>query len=381
MKVIVNGKFLTQNVSGVQRYAMEMSKQLKAKVPDILFLTPRNVLHTALAQTLEAEVIGHRTGHLWEQVDLPLCVTRRFGKKKYVLLNFTNTAPLLCPRNLLTLHDITFLKFASSYSFLFSTYYKLIVPQLVKRAVALFTVSETARKELEDQFGLAKGKIQVTYNAIDRSIFNDVKITNKKLQALLKNREAERYVLAVSMFNPIKNLTRLIASFQNAKLPNLKLVIVGEHYKSFKKQNGLAQQQANPNLVFLGRIDDAKALNFLYQNATAFAFPSLYESFGIPPLEAMASGCPVVVSNAGALSEVCADAAYYVNPTDVEDMTKGLKKMMNDEVLRRRLIQKGKERVLQFSWEQSANVVLQTLQQRFNAAQPNRASAGERVVN
>src|SRR5438045_3960670 len=99
MTIIVNGKFLSQNISGVQRYATEISKQLKASTPDIVFLAPHNILHGGLADFLEARIVGRRTGHLWEQIDLPLYLKKNFGKEKYVLLNFTNTAPLLCANN------------------------------------------------------------------------------------------------------------------------------------------------------------------------------------------------------------------------------------------------------------------------------------------
>jgi glycosyltransferase involved in cell wall biosynthesis len=222
-------------------------------------------------------------------------------------------------------------------------------------------VSETVRNEIISHFKIKEEFVAVTYNAIDTHVFNDVQTDNNPWETFFKEHSIGDYILAVSMFNPIKNLERLIEAFKIARLKNCKLVIVGDHYKSFKKNKKFLEYRSNPDIVFLGRIDDAKKINGLYQQAKLFAFPSLYESFGIPPLEAMASGCATLVSDAGALTEICKDAAYYINPYDIPGIALGLEKIVGDSNLQQELIKKGKERVQYFNWESSVNVIAQKL--------------------
>ena len=364
MKVIINGKFLTQNISGVQRYAMEIAKRLRQQNADILVVSPANIIHTELAEMLGARVVGKGSGHRWEQFSLPAFLKKEFGHQKYLLLNFTNTAPLLCRNNIVTLHDITFIRFADSYSFLFSTYYKFIIPRIVKNAKMVFTVSETAKRELADYFKLSANRIGVTYNAIDQSVFNEKETSEEdEGSSLLQKHGVSRFMLAVSMFNPIKNLMRLMEAFTQERPAGVKLVVVGEHYKSFRKDPAMDAFRIDPDIVFLGRIDNARMINFLYRKADLFAFPSLYESFGIPPLEAMASGCPVLVSRAGALPEVCGDAAEYVDPYNTADIASGIRRVLQDETLRSRLVRAGRERVQHFRWEAAVAAISSQLEQ------------------
>lgn len=359
MNIFVNARFLTQNISGVQRYAIEISKRLKQSLPEVVFLTPKNIIQNELAQTLNAKAFGRLTGHLWEQMELPMFIKKNSGREQYLLLNFSNVAPLMCRNNFVSLHDITFIKFASSYSFLFSTYYKLLIPRIIRRARHVFTVSETVKQELHEHFKISTQKISVTYNAIDARIFNTDDRNPQGEDETINS--LGKYILAVSMFNPIKNLPRLISAFISANLDGVKLVIVGGHYKSFKKDKNGIDAQNRPDIIFLGRINDPKKINLLYRKAQAFVFPSLYESFGIPPLEAMASGCPTIVSKAGALPEVCGDATCYVDPYDVNSIASAIKKLLSDNSYRNNLILLGKQQAAKYDWQNAVEVILQKI--------------------
>ena len=352
---------LTQNISGVQRYAIEITRRLNKILPETIFLTPANIIHNEIAVELNAKVIGKHTGHLWEQFDLPLYIRRNYNEKKYILINLANTAPLLIRNNIVTIHDITFIKFPQSYSFLFGSFYRLLIPIIIKRAKLIFTVSRTAKEEILEFFKLDPSFVVVTYNAID-SALTDHKFNEKKhFPETLVKKSVNKYILTISMFNPIKNLISLLRAFDLLELDNVKLVVVGEAYKSFKKIKEIEKYKNHKNVIFLGQINNKEEIMNLYSNAEIFVFPSLYESFGIPPLEAMACDCPVIVSKAGALPEVCGDAAYYINPQDINCIKEAILDVFSNLELRNHLINKGKIQINNFNWDVSAANIINSI--------------------
>jgi len=171
----------------------------------------------------------------------------------------------------------------------------------------------------------------------------------------MKEFHKKPYLLYVGNAYPHKNLENLILAFRKIKQDNfdLQLVLVGGDdyfYKKLKKNNN--------DVIFTGFIKD-EDLNVLYNNAALYVFPSLYEGFGLPPLEAMKRGVPVASSNATCLPEVLGDAAIYFNPLDVDDMAEKIKKALLDEGLRKNLIQKGFEQIKKYSWQKMARETLE----------------------
>ncbi len=345
--VYVNARFLTQELTGVQRFAQEISLELKRQLPDVRFVCPANIKHQALAETLGAEVIGSRTGHAWEQIDLPRTLRQR-GKP--LLVNLMSTAPVAYSNQMATLHDVNYVRFPKSFSRSFVLFYRLLIPLILKRIKLLITVSEFSKREIAGYYGFPENRILVAPNAV-----------NQALQLQHAPKPGPRYILAVSSPNLHKNFGALIEAFLalDAVADGVSLYVVGKANGSFRSQK-LDAAQASDRVTFLGRVDDAQ-LSELYAGALAFAFPSLYEGFGIPPLEAQLNDCPVVSSNAASMPEVLGDSALFFDPTNVGDIQRALADIIANGALRAELVEKGRANVARFSWQRSAEKVAEAV--------------------
>lgn len=342
----VNARFLTQNITGVQRYAIEISKQLKIQLGnEVRFVSPKNIIHNKIAEELEVCVVGKNKGHIWEQVDLPIYLTKN---KSPLLLNLANTAPICYGNNIVTLHDIAFERFSENFDWKFGIFYRLLIPRIVKKAIKIITVSKFSKQEICDFYKIPSQKIYVIYNAASNIFYQKIKDYS------------EKYVLAVSSLNYQKNFHSLIRAFNMLDDNNIKLFLVGDINRNFADIGLLKDIQGNKNIVFKGRIDDDELIS-LYSNAVCFIYPSLYEGFGIPPLEAQACGCPVVCSNAASLPEVCGDSVIYFNPYSVKDMRDKILSVLNDEILQNELRTKGFNNIKRFSWKRSVEQVIEIL--------------------
>jgi len=233
--------------------------------------------------------------------------------------------------------------------------YKLL-PKILKKCQKIITVSNALKKELVELFNVASGKISVIkisviYEGVDfKKFFKADK--NEVLNFKEKYQINEDFILAVGHSHPIKNFSGVIEAFKIVrKKYKIKLVIAGLTGKKVVQDR---------DIIYVGHIPNDK-LYILYSAAKCFVFPTLHEGFGLPPLEAMACGCPVVVSDKGSLPEVCGDAAVYVNPYDPTSIAEGILKVLTDENLRRNLIQKGYQQVKKFSWGQTVKKFLEVL--------------------
>jgi len=344
MKLVVNALFLTQKITGVQRYAIEISKELKRIFNDkIKFVAPSNIIHHELAEYLDVEIIGNFTGFLWEQVDLKFYLSRN---KNPLLLNMRNTAPLFHPKNIIVIHDLIFMKNKKWFSKKFPFIYRFFAPILLKKALKIITVSDFSKQDIIKTFNISPDKIKIVYNAVSKE-FQEYPYEN------FENKYGNYILTVASFLSPRKNLSNAIKAFNQLQSQDLKLVIVGAELKYFSDQKMLDEIKLNKNIILTGYVNDKILANF-YKNAKLLIFPSFYEGFGIPAIEAMSCGCPVIASNVTSLPEVCADAAYYVNPYLVDDMAGGMDKILNNIELRNELIQKGYQRQSEFSWENSA---------------------------
>ncbi|MCC9135132.1 glycosyltransferase family 4 protein [Pontibacter silvestris] len=349
LPVIVNARFLTQPVTGVQRFAIEISLHLKRLLPNVVFVSPQEVLNKDIAKILEVVKIGKVTGHAWEQAELPLYL-RKQGSP--LLINLCNTAPLLYKNKVVCIHDLAFLVNPQWFSRMFSQLYKVLIPRVVKSSRKILTVSEFSKGSIKSILHVPDSDIEVIYNAVSENIFNSLE---KKI-----NNYGD-YILAVGSLDPRKNLKRLILAFNSCKLKETKLVIVGAASKVFKDEELQQLVQENRSIILTGYLTDEELKN-AYQHAKIFIYPSLFEGFGLPPLEAMHCGCATVVSNTTSLPEVCADASLYVNPNSVEELANRMSLLIENESLRSSLIMKGFERSKHFSWEKSSKRLVQVIE-------------------
>ncbi|HAT4917687.1 TPA: glycosyltransferase family 4 protein [Serratia marcescens] len=346
--IYINARFLTQDMTGVQRFAEQISRSLNGIRNDIVFLVPDEKFKIEIDPSFEIKVIGKKHGHLWEQIDLPKYL-KSIGSPP--LLNLCSTAPLFYRNQIVTHHDITYKRYPESFSRQFRYIYNLIIPIMLKNSRKIITVSEFSKGEIAKAFNVEKEKISVVYNA---SSANFKSIDSGK---------QEKYLLAVSSPNYHKNFHGMLKAF--AMLDDkieIKLKIIGRSADNFNKQMYANAENTNSNIEFLGRVDDLELVK-LYQNATAFVFPSFYEGFGIPPLEAQSCGCPVIASSSASIPEVLGTSALYFDPYKIDEIAKAMETIIGNDTVREELIRLGFENTRRFSWEKSAQAVNKIISQ------------------
>lgn len=347
--IYINARFLTQEITGVQRFAEMISLELRKKNDDIIFVSPKGVLRESVAKELQVKQIGCSQGHLWEQVELPIYL-KKMGSP--LLLNLGSTGPIFYKNKIITHHDITYLRYPQSYSKSFLLFYKSLIPIMIRTSRHLLTVSEFSKKEITSTYQYPQHKTSVIYNAAE---------------AKFKPRPPDLtniYFLAVASRNFHKNHHGMIEAFQAFKKKSpgyrkVKLKIIGDSFKAFSYKNHDTTAEM-ADIEFLGRVDDEELIR-LYQNAYAFIFPSFYEGFGIPPLEAQACGCPVLASDQASIPEILGNSALYFNPFNINEMIQAMEDIMQESQLRLQLIQKGYENIKSFSWELSAEKLIQVV--------------------
>lgn len=345
--VFINGRFLTQRLTGVQRYALEVSAQLQQLIShrdDLsmkIYMPSRNIPNE---QPLPAIPVGFLAGQLWEQLVLP-------WYKSGCLMNLCNTFPLLGRRQLVVFHDASIYAATAGYAASFVLWYRLLLLGLrLRKNDKIVTDSEFSRHEISRYTGISTSRISVVYCGADH--WGKVSFDESILEKL--GLSGRRYLLAVGSTNVNKNLDRLISAYLQLNRPEIPLVLVGgANAKVFSD----ADEIDAVGVLRAGYVSDSE-LAALYSEAIAFIFPSLYEGFGLPPLEAMTFGCPVISSREASLPEVCGDAALYCDAYSVENISECIRQMLDDEVLRISLITAGKARVEKFKWERTAQELL-----------------------
>lgn len=357
MRIGFDGTPLLGQRSGVGYYTGNLLSALMEDEPTweyMLFSNrPLNGLERSLQQARQVGRCFSLSRWLWMQTLLPVTIRR----SRPHLCHFTNAlAPLWQPAPyVLTIHDASLFIYGHYHPRARHLTMRLTLPLVARRAAAIITVSHHSRKDLVQVLGLDPKQIHVVYEAAAER-FRPV-CDEATLDALRRKYDLPtRFVLYVGTLEPRKNLGRLIRALKRVRGQGqpYHLVIAGAMgwmMDSFEQQvHALGLSDV---VHYLGYIpgDD---LPGLYSLATVFAFPSLYEGFGLPPLEAMASGVPVLTSNHTSLAEVCSDAAYLVDPRSVPAISAGLGALLGDEDLRQALRQRGLERASRFSWQRAA---------------------------
>ncbi|QUT14841.1 glycosyltransferase family 4 protein [Rahnella inusitata] len=339
--IYINGRFLTQNMTGVQRFAEEISLQIEYMRDDVILLVPdvKAIKKQSLLKRFNIEEVPGLNGHLWEQITLPLYLLRR---KSPLLINLGNTAPVFYSHQVVTHHDITYLKYPKSFPFSFRLLYRIISPLMIRNSKQVVTVSQFSRSEISSQYRCQEEKIKIIYNAVSDLFEPTKEVTSEP--------DKERYLLAVSSTNYHKNFHGLIDAFSDANL-DIDLKIIGDSADVFST---LDLKRNHPRIHFVGRVNDDELVK-LYQHATAFVFPSFYEGFGIPPLEAQACGCPVISSNTASMPEVLGESVLYFNPESKREIINALSLIVSDVELRAQLVEKGFKNKERFSWGESAS--------------------------
>jgi glycosyltransferase involved in cell wall biosynthesis len=273
-------------------------------------------------------------------------------------------APVVVPcRMVITVHDLTELVYARAAAggAILQAGRRHFARRALLHCSRIISVSQAAKRELARVFTLPESKIEVIYNALDESFRSE---PYPRDDALILERHAISYpfVLYAGNIRPHKNLPRLIEAFSvakaelrgNAEFGHLKLLVIGDELGQHPDlRRTVVRTRVREDVRFLGFVPHP-VLRVLYKHARAFLFPSLYEGFGLPPLEAMAHGTPVLTSNVSSLPEVFGDSALLVNPEKVFEIARGIRQILADTELRARLVRAGEERVKMYSWDRAA---------------------------
>lgn len=350
--IVINARFLTQDMRGVQRFAEQICLQLKTLRDDLVFVAPNEICLHESAERLQVRRIGRHRGHLWEQVDLPLWLARNGNPP---LVSLCNTAPLIYGNQIATHHDITYIRHPESYSRTFTAMYRTLTPLLLGRVKALVTGSEFSRSEISAHYGYPASSISIVPSAVDERF--------RPFCVDAGTRTTAPYLLAVSSPSTHKNFARMVAAFLRIEgHDEVELRIIGDSNRVFA--GTLHDVYGSRRIRNLGRLPDEELVE-AYQGAAAFVFPSLYEGFGIPPLEAQACGCPVIAARAASIPEVLGDSALYFDPLKVADITRAMERILSDEALRQDLRRRGKNNVARYCWHSSARQLSRLIDKVF----------------
>ncbi len=294
---------------------------------------------------------------LWENADLPKQVKRH---QVDILHIPAFSPPCVKPcRVVVTVHDLIGMIFSNQLGWPSRFYWGKWLPFVVKRADAIIADSESTRNDLQKYLQIPASKIRVIYPSGHEGFSP---LSSSKDQEKIRKRLGirEKYFLCVGTLEPRKNFIRIAQAFsrfiESKKDTRYQLVVVGltdfAHGKFLKRV--LQNCSSLADSLILAGFQSHEDLNLLYSGAEGFLFPSLYEGFGIPVLEAMASGTPVLTSRTSSLPEVAGEAAHYVDPNNLEEISEGIRSLAEDPGLRNKLIEKGFERIKRFSWRDTA---------------------------
>jgi glycosyltransferase involved in cell wall biosynthesis len=349
--IFVNGKFSARPMSGVDRVAAEMLSALDRLIPAKPrrwhLLCPPGARTPTLGR-VEVRQVGPRglPLHLWEQTVLP------WAARRGLLLNLAGSAPWFAGTQACFIHDAAVFDTPATYRPLFRWWYGNLFRRHARRGTALVTVSNFSQMRLSAALGTLPQRIGVVPNGADhlqRHPADPDVLSHLGLRGL-------PYFLALSNGSRAKNLGAVVQAFArvSARHP-VQLVVVG--HPNRRVFGAIADVAGTSQIVQAGAVSDG-ALRALMGESVALVFPSLYEGFGLPALEAMSCGCPVLASNVAALPEVCGTAALYADPDSVPDIAHAMESLLVNPALRQRLREAGHRQVARFRWEDSAHTLL-----------------------
>lgn len=347
-KVFLNARFLTQPMSGMQRYAEELTTALDDLIGDrpdtvpftVEALVPPGPTRPVPWRHIPVRQVGRLRGHAWEQWDLWR------ASAEGVLVSPCSVGPLLHPRHVVVMHDAAIFAHPEHFSWRYRTWHRWIRPRLAARAAGLATISEFSRRELSRYCGVAPERFTIIPDSAEHILRVPADDTILQRHGLRRG----RYALTVGNQSPNKNIALAVRAFGLAQLPDMELVVAGGGASKIFGARGVPEE---PGVKCVGRVSDGE-LRALYENAAVFLFPSRYEGFGVPPLEAMALGCPVISSDATAMPEVLGDAASYFSSDNAKAFSESISELAASKWLCSGLTDAGIARAAKYCWSESA---------------------------
>ena len=356
MRVAFDAHMVGERETGNETYALSLLAALGRRDSDdqyeVLVTRPAHV-RTVLKLPANFSLV-----RLWPRSSLlriPLVMPLVLTATRADLLHVTYIAPPLTPcPTVVTVHDLSYLVFDDVMSPRTRSILRTLVPRSVARASRVIAISEWTKQDLIRHYGISPEKIAVTYLAPD-PVFAPVEDAAREA---LPEGVVEPYVLAVGNLEPRKNLARLVEAFAGLVRDHGfdgRLVLVGKPATDTAAITGAVKRWGlQSRVVFTGYVTQS-TLRLLYNRASVFVYPSLYEGFGLPPVEAMACNCPVVASNASALPEILGDAALLVDPHSTSELVRAMAAVIDDPEMARNLRAKGRRQAALYTWDETAN--------------------------
>ncbi|MFM0037319.1 glycosyltransferase family 4 protein [Paraburkholderia strydomiana] len=353
MTFAINGKFTSQPVTGVQRVAYELTRamQMRALPGDELeVFMPQNAIEPGALLAPQRRFPWLR-GTLWEQITLPIAA------RGMTLLSLCNTNPLFKRGQVVMVHDMAIYDVPQGFSRKFRLWYRVCFACLPRTRPMILTVSAFSKMRICHHLKIDESRVTVVApgaDHLDRITSNPAVLSRLGLAK-------DTYCVIVGSLDPRKNLQRALEAIGKlGHLTEIKFVIVGGRNPRIFNSADDGQPALSKQVLWAGFVSDGE-LKSLYENAGCLIFPSLYEGFGLPPLEAMYCGCPVIASSRTSIPEACGDAAMYCDAMSADDIAAKISQMMGDAELRERHRTKGLLHAREFRWEYSAQKVLEIL--------------------
>lgn len=360
MEICIDATSLSRKITGIESYALNLiDALLRYDRRNRYVLLFRGKIHRGIIRqntNIRIEICSFRSQIICEQIWLPSFI----NKLKVDLVHFPAFPPgfLFAGKSVVTIHDATLWKYPETLSWKGKLYFRPLTIRGIQKAAKVLTVSEFSRKEITSCAAIDESKVVNTGEAIAGD-FKKISQLDKLKGAKQRLSLPDQFLLSVCSIEPRKNIGALLEAFNlllsKKRIPKeFKLVLVGRKaWGSSLVEKKIHKLELENNILLLGHVS-TEDLVLIYNLAQVFVYPSLYEGFGLPPLEAMACCTPVVASNVASLPEVLGDAAILVDPKNVEEIAGNIESLICDKELRESLVKKGLNRVKQFSWEQVA---------------------------
>lgn len=359
-EIIVDARMVRN--SGIGVYIRNILPLILKKMPETKFTVYISEQHQSDISTASNVKYINSNMPIYSIAEQFFFRRRKSGKLLYWVPHY-NMPIFSSVDRFVTVHDVAHIACKEARGGIHRQLYAFIVLTAVKLlAKGIFFVSDATKNEFETYIGKPKAKTFITSNAASPQWFNFQSSINHDV------RRRSNYIIYVGNVKPHKNLISLVKAFDLLKHINgVRLLIVGKREGFLLGDGAIAAAvgQSSDSVHFTGEVSDAELMD-LVANARAMVFPSLYEGFGIPPLEAMTVGCPVVASDIPSLRETCLEAAEYIDPYDIKDIARGIEKVLLDEAYAVKLIEAGMLRSRDFSYSKTADIIISAFREYFN---------------